>query len=92
MDDAVAVRVGEGGRDRSDRGDHLAGTEPPAAGEQRGEAAALEQLEDERDPGLAAAAGLVDDLDQADQVRVVEFAEQRGLPGLPCGIARRPAP
>ena len=52
VDDAVAVRVGERRRDRRDRGDHLAGTQPPPAGEQRGEAAALEQLEDQRDPGL----------------------------------------
>ena len=83
----VSVRVGQRGGDRRDRRDHLPRPQPTAAGEQCGEAAALEQVEDERDPGGATAARLVHDLDQPDQVRMVQLAEQRRFPRLPLRVA-----
>ena len=83
----LRVRVGQRGGDRRDGRDHLPRPQPSAAGEQRGEAAALQQFEDERNARGSAAARLVHDLDQPDQVRMVELAEQRRLARLPLGVA-----
>ena len=87
MDDALLVGVREGRGDRGDRGDDLARAQPPAAGQQRREAAAVQQVQDQRDPRRAPTARLVDDLEQPDQVRMVELAEQRRLARLPLRVA-----
>jgi hypothetical protein len=87
VDDAVRVRVRQRGGDRRDRRHDLARPQPAATGEQRGHAAALEQLQDERHAGGAPTARLVHDLDQPDQVRMVQLTQERCLAGLPLGIA-----
>jgi hypothetical protein len=87
VDDAVHVRVSQRGRDRSDGGDHLPRAQAPAAGQQRRQAAALEQFEHQCHPGIAPAAGLVHHLDQPHQMRMVELAQQHRLPGLALRVA-----
>jgi hypothetical protein len=87
VDDAVLMGVRERGGDRRDRGDHLARPQPPPAGEQCREAAALQQFQDQGDAGRPAAPRLVHDLEQPDQVRMVELAEQRRLSGLSLRLA-----
>jgi hypothetical protein len=86
VDDAVVVRVRERGRHRRHGRHHLPGTQPPAPRQQRREAATGEQLEHERHPCGSTAPRLVHHLDQADQVRVIQRAEQRCLARLPLRI------
>ena len=84
----MPVRVGEGRGHRGDGGDHLTRPQPPATGQQVGQAAAGQQLEDQGDPGLSPAPWLVDHLEEPDQVRMVELTQQRRLTRLPRGVAR----
>ena len=86
MDDALGVGVGERRSHRRDRRHHLARPQPAATGEHVGEAAAGQELQHQRHPGRAAPPGLVDDLDQPHQVRVVQLPEQCRLPRLPLRI------
>jgi hypothetical protein len=83
----VLVGVRERGGHRRDGGHHLAGTQPAATGQQRGQAAAGEQVQDQGDPRLRAPAGLVHHVDQPDEVRVVELAQEGRLARLPFGVA-----
>ena len=80
------VGVRQRGGHRGECGDHLTGSQPTASGEQRGQAAAGQQVEHQGHPRLLAAPGAVHDLVQPDQVRVVELAEQRRLTRLPFGV------
>ena len=88
MDDAVLVRMGECRRNRRDGGHDLTRTQPPAPGQEGRQAAPGQQLEHQGHPGRPAAPRLVHHFDQADQVRMVELAEQRRLPGLALRIPR----
>ena len=92
VDDAVLVGVREGRRHRRDGGHDLPGTQPATPGQQGGQASPGQQLEDEGHPGLPAAPRLVHHLDQADQVGMVELAEQGRLPRLPLRDRRPPGP
>ena len=87
MHDTLRVGVRDRGGHGRDRGDDLAGPQTTPPGQQCGEAAALEQVEDQRHPGGAAARGWCTTSMQPDQVRVVQIAEQHRLPRLPLGIA-----
>ena len=87
MDDAVVVGVREGRRHRGDGRDDLARPQPTPPRQERGQAAAGEQLQHQRHPRGAAPLRLVHHLEEADEVRVVEAAEQGGLAGLPVRVA-----
>ena len=86
MHHALLVRGGQRGGHRCESGHHLPRPQPAAVGEQLGEAAALQQVQDECHPRGRAPPRLVHHLPQPDQVRVVQGAEQRGLPRLPLGV------
>ena len=84
----LLVGVGEGRGHGRDRGDHLAGPQPAPPGQQRGEAAARQQLEDQRHARRRRPRrGWCTTSMQPDQVRVVERPEQRRLPRLPLRVA-----
>ena len=78
------ARAAATGRDRRD---HLSGPQPAPPGEQRGQAAAGQQVQHQRHPAPVPRRGWCDHLMQPHQVRVVELAEQRRLPFLPLGVA-----
>jgi hypothetical protein len=88
VDDAVLVGVGEGRRHRGDGRDDLARAEPAAPGQQGRETAAGQQFQHEGDAGNAAALRLVHHLEQPDEMRMVELAEQGRLARLAFRVAR----
>ena len=90
MDHAEGVQVRHGAADRRQRGDQLAGVQVPPGGHDRRVAAAVDEVEDQRQRAVGEGRRRV----QPHDVRVVEAGEDPGLAGgllhRATGRTRRP--